>query len=203
MDKILFDKIFDSAIEPEIRELNDNNPMIVLNDLQTCKAKLYREYCILNDRYKDQVFGKDEEALLDRHKIAACICGAFLKVPIFNKTRLIEYIQKERPRLEAYFYYVNELVALFSASRFLLFFMIAEREGAGDHEAADKLLRDFPSMPLVNQSKDDFWSSVLFNLSQVKDETQIGLDHYDMYSYAMFFYWLENYYNEITSKVPA
>lgn len=196
MDKNLFDYIFDLVIYPKVEEMVANNSLIKLNDKQVCKRNLYNEYCRLNDRYKEQIFGKNEKALLDRHKIAACVCGAFLKVPVLNKTKLVDQIVEQKSGVEVYFYYVNEIIALFAASKFLSFFMVNDRLKAGDQAAAEAVFKDFPLMPPINKNKKGFWSSVLFNLSEIKDESQIGIEHYDMYSYAMFFYWLENYYNE-------
>ena len=199
MDKNLFDYIFDLVIYPKVEEMVANNSLIKLNDKQVCKRNLYDEYCKLNDRYKAQIFGKNENALLDRHKIASCVCGAFLKVPVLNKTKLVEQIVEQKLGVEVYFYYVNEIIALFAASKFLSFFMVNDRLKTGDQVAAEAVFKDFPIMPPINKNKKGFWSSVLFNLSEIKDESQIGIEHYDMYSYAMFFYWLENYYNETKS----
>lgn len=195
MDQQLFNRIFDNDILPFILEIRDNNSMIILNDLTECKIKLYRKYSELNKSYKEQIFvnGKDE-ALLDRHKIASCICGAFLWVPVFDKTRLIQYLKEERKKVEVYFYYVNELVAFVAASRFLAFFMIDDKRE--QLEMVRAIVREFPKAPSVTKNKRGFWSSVLFNMNQIKDENQIGLEHYDIYSYAMLFFWLESYFNE-------
>ena len=54
-------------------------------------------------------------------------------------------------------------------------------------------------MPATTQSKRGFWNIVLFNISQIKNKDQIGVEHYDMYSYAMFFFLLEQYY-DVCSK---
>ena len=168
--------------------------MIDLNDLSRCKADIYGKYNELNNKYKEQIFQKnDDDALLDRHKIAACVCGAFLCVPVFNKTRLMQYMISTKQKMEVYFYYVNEMVAFFAASKFLSFFMVNDRKEQED--VIRTILRDFPKMPPVTKNKSGFWNSVIFNLSQIKDKDQIGLDHYDVYSYSMFFFWLESYFN--------
>lgn len=193
MKRELFNEIFDNEVLPFIREMQENNPMIVQKDLAKCKTEIFSEYNRLNNVYKHQIFNKDEDGvLLDRHKIAACMCGAFLRVSVFNKTKIVEYIKKERQGVEAYFYYVNEFVALFAAVKFLSFFMIAEQKG--HPEVVKNILDTFPMAPPVRKVKKGFWNSVLFNLAQVKMEEQIGLEHYDVYSYAMFFFWLETYF---------
>ncbi|MDE6664443.1 MAG: hypothetical protein K2K46_14050 [Lachnospiraceae bacterium] len=195
MKKELFDRIFDNEILPFINEINGNNSMIEMKDLVKCKADIHNEYMKLNSMYKEQIFDKDlDKELLDRHKVASCVCGAFLKVPVFNKTKLIQYIKAEHKKVEVYFYYVNELVALFAATKFLSFFMIADNK---EHiDLVHEIHRNFPMMPPITKNKRGFWNSVLFNLSQIKDEKQIGLENYDMYSYAMFFFLLETYFNE-------
>lgn len=195
MKRELFDRIFDNAILPFIKEIESNNPMIELKDLARCKADIHREYMNLNHMYKGQIFGDETDSeLLDRHKVASCICGAFLKVSVFNKTKLVEYIKTEKKKVEVYFYYVNEFTAFVAATKFLTFFMISDNKDNMD------MVRDiynrFPIMPSVTKSKRGFWNSVVFNLSQIKVKEQIGLDHYDMYAYAMFFFWLEKYFND-------
>lgn len=193
MKRELFDKIFDNEIQPFIEEIQNNNSLIEQYNLEGCRKSAYKEYTELNRKYKEQVFGSDDKALLDRHKVAACICGAFLKTPVFNKTELVKHIKKEKKPVEVYFYYVNELVALFAASKFLSFYMVDEQ--GSRMEIVQKIKTEFPMMPPTTKNKRGFWNTVLFNLSQIKDENQIGLEHFDMYSYATFFFWLETYFN--------
>ncbi len=194
MTRELFGQIFTKELKPFIDEINSNNSMIKLNNLAHCKDAAYDAYQELIGKYKERIFEKDTpEPLLDRHKIAACICGAFLQVPVFNKTALVEYITREKQKVEVYFYYVNEFVAFYAGIKFLSFFMI---EDYIDNTAMIRsILKDFPLMPKTTKNKRGFWNSVLFNLSQVKDEGQIGVSHYDMYSYAMFFFQLEQYFS--------
>lgn len=195
MDQVLFDRIFDKDILPFIQEIDNNNSMIGIKDLAKCKVEIYREYTRLNDKYKQQIFEKDADVvLLDRHKIAACVCGAFLRVSVFNKSELVKYIQTTGQRIEVYFFYVNEMVALYAATKFLSFFMVKERQK--QLEVVRAIVSEFPKVPPITKNKRGFWNSVLFNLAEIKDEKQIGIEHYDMYSYAMFFFWLENYFNE-------
>lgn len=195
MDQVLFNEIFDNDILPFIQEIKDNNSMIVLKDLQECKVELYREYARLNNNYKGQIFEKDADVvLLDRHKIASCVCGAFLSVSVFNKSELVNYIKTTGQKVDVYFFYVNEMAALYAATKFLSFFMVKER--LNQIEAVRAIVSDFPKVPPITQNKRGFWNSVLFNLAEIKDKKQIGIEHYDMYSYAMFFFWLENYFNE-------
>lgn len=195
MKQVEFNNIFDDTIMPFINEICENNSLITINDLDKCKEEIYKAYTELNKRYKGQIFEKDaDKVLLDRHKVASCICGAFLRFPIFNKTNLMVYLQKERSAVEVYFYYVNELVALYAAIRYLSFFMIYENQQ--QDRVVQKILSSFPEAPPITKNKRGFWNSVLFNLSQIKDEGQIGINHYDIYSYAMFFFWLERYFNE-------
>lgn len=82
--------------------------------------------------------------------------------------------------------------------------MVLEKEKKGDYEAAGEIINKFPLLPPVSNSKLGFWGITLYNLSQIKvyapaDSTKysIGLEHYDIYSYAMYFYWLELYFRMI------
>ena len=80
MNRDLFDEIFDVDIKPFIEEIDSNNSKIKCNNLNLCKQKLFREYSNLNRAFKDSIFNReDKDVLLDRHKVASCICGAFFR----------------------------------------------------------------------------------------------------------------------------
>ena len=195
MERELFDKIFDNEIFPFVREVDANNGLIEIKNLEIIKESAFRAYKEIKKQYKEQIFEKDvDNVLLDRHKIASSICGAFLQNPVFNITKMIKEMKKTGSKYEVYFYYVNEMVAFYAATAYLSFFMVCDRE---DQEDVIRLIVEkFPMMPPTNKNKRGFWNSVVFNLSQIKDENQIGLEHYDVYSYAMFYYWLEKDFND-------
>lgn len=196
MERILFDTIFDAEIAPLIMDIEKSDAFIKMKDLNVCKEEIFRNYREMNNRYKAVIFGSKDVCLLDRHKIAACVCGAFLKTSVFYKDDLVERVKEKKEKMEAYFYYVNELVAFLAACRFMSFF-IANDNKDNPHFTGETL-RKFPVAPPVKKNKKGVWTSVLFNLSQIKDKTQIGLEHYDMYSYAMFFFFLEQiFYEEV------
>lgn len=191
MDKERFDRIFDDELVPFIMQIGDNNSLIKVKDLIKCKKEIFDQYNELKQQYKDVIFGKDSERLLDRHKIASSICGAFLRVSIFDKTDLINRIKSTRKPVEVYFYYVNELVAFYAGYRYLSFYMMYGR----DDNEKKTIIEEFPLIPpTIKNSAHGGLSSILFNLSQVKNKKQIGLERYDRYSYAMFFFMLENYF---------
>lgn len=191
MTRELFDKIFDREIVPEIEVLRANNPLIKTKNLELCKEQIYREYQHLRGIYKTQIFSTTEN-LLDRHKVASCICGAFLKVSIYTKDDLFfEKIKRDKSRIESFFYYVNELIAVYAANRYLSFFMI---KGSGNAAFKKNVIEHFPECPPLVRSEYGFWSNVAFNLSQVKYREQIE-ECYDIYSYAMFFFMLESHFN--------
>jgi len=194
VDKKLFDKIFDEEIYTIIHELDKNNAMIKIKDLNNCKIEIFKEYQDLNRQYKEHVFSKTEQCLLDRHKVASCICGAFLRVSVLDKSKLVDQIKKEKQPVEAIFYYVNEFVAFYAGCRYLSFFMACDK--SDNILLVKDILKEFPRMPQTSKSKKGFWNCVLFNLSQIKDETQIGLAHYDLYVYAMLFFYLEEFFYE-------
>ena len=196
-----FTEIFDENILPEIHMMRDNNPLITIKTIDICRREIYREYIRLNTLYKEQIFNKDENVLLDRHKVAACICGAFLTVSVFKKDALIASLKETRQAMEPFFYYVNEFIAFIAATKFLSYFMVSEKEKKKDYKAAGEIINKFPLLPPVSNSKLGFWGITLYNLSQIKvyepkdsKKYSIGLDHYDIYSYAMYFYWLELYF---------
>lgn len=200
MDFDLFEQIYHENIKTIIEEIKSNNSQIQYNKNHTNYIKaVYNEYCKLNSKYKDNIFEKKDDALLlDRHKIASCICGAFLKCPVFDKTNMVRILKEEKKLVESYFYYVNELVAFHAGSRFLAFFLVTQDDIAKD--IAYKAYKEFPTIPEVSKSKKGFWNSILFNLAEVSDKQQIGLDHYDIYAYAMIFYWLEYFFNNEMKK---
>ncbi|MFG6393875.1 MAG: hypothetical protein K1W24_06780 [Lachnospiraceae bacterium] len=191
MDKESFYKIFNNELVPFIEQIGDNNSLIKTNDLSKCKKEIFNQYNELKQQYKDVIFGKGSERLLDRHKVASSICGAFLRIPVFNKTELIETLKRTREPVEAYFYYVNELIAFYAGYKYLSFYMMYGR----DYKEKKIIIEDFPVIPpTIRNSTHGGLSSILFNLSQIKDKRQIGIEKYDRYSYAMFFFMLENYF---------
>ncbi len=199
-----FTEIFDENVLPEIHMISENNPLITTKNVDSCRKEIYKEYTKLNNLYKEQIFNKNENVLLDRHKVAACICGAFLKVSVFQKDALIASLRETRQAIDPFFFYVNEFIAFIAATKFLSYFMVLEKEKKKDYEAAGEIISKFPLLPPVSNSKLGFWGITLYNLSQIKvyaptDPTKysIGLEHYDIYSYAMYFYWLELYFKEM------
>lgn len=191
MDKERFHQIFNDEIVPFIRQIEDNNSLIKTNDLNRCAEEIFNQYNDIKQQYKKVIFGKDSERLLDRHKVASSICGAFLRVPVFDKTGLIKSLIRTRKPVEAYFYYVNELVAFYAGYKYLSFYMMYGR----DNNEKKMIIEEFPIIPpTIKNNTHGGLSSILFNLSQINDEGQIGVDKYDRYSYAMFFFMLENYF---------
>lgn len=196
MTKEVFDKIFDWGIQNFILEIQANNSRIKTYDLEECKVKAFKSYNSLLHQYKTQIFSKTDDCLLDRHRVASCICGAFLKTPVFNKKDLVEQIRKSKTGVEAAFYYVNEWVAFHAGCRYLSCFMANDHKN--NRDVFIKIMNSFPSLPQTTLVKKSFLNCILFNLSQVKDENQIGITHYDMYAYAMLFFYLEqNFYRDM------
>lgn len=196
MTKELFDQIFDWGIRDFIAEIQANNPRIKTNDLQECKQKAYENYERLIRQYRTHIFSKTDNCLLDRHRVASCICGAFLRTDFFNKTDLWQKIVESKERIEAVFFYVNELLAFHAGCKYLSCFMIYDNSNKPD--VASNIIEKFPYLPKTTLVKTGFLNCVLFNLAQVKDESQIGIEHYDLYSYAMFFFKLEqDFYRDI------
>lgn len=204
-----FTEIFNESILPEIKEISEKITFIKAKNMLLCRRKIYDAYKNLNDLYKKQIFNKTEKVLLDRHKVASCMCGAFLKVCVFNfsKSKLIKYLKENHLAVEAYVFYANELIALRAATKFLSYFMVSEKAKAGDYEAAREIIEKFPLPLKTSNCKLGFWSITLYNLSQIrvnepKNSTRysIGIEHYDMYAYSMYFYWLELYFNMIRDK---
>ncbi len=192
MTKEMFNEIFDNEILPFIDEIQQNNLKIVKKNMEKCKKEIYEEYKILNGDFKETIFGNtDAGTLLDRHKVAACICCAFLKVSVFYKDELIAQIKETKQPVEMYFYYVNEMVAFYAGCRFLSFFMSSEHMQA--RKMAEEVIRAFPILPPVKKNSKECYDSILFNLSQIKTK-KIGLDHFDVYSYSMFYFMLESYF---------
>lgn len=194
MTKRMFSDIFDNEILPFIIEMQQNNTQIQMKEMNACKEEIYQAYSDWNKHLKKMIFRDPSvDNVLDRHKIAACICAAFLKVSVFYKNEMVERIKETGERVEAYFFYANELVAFMAGCRFLSFFMTSEC--MEDRERAERIIREFPKLPPVKRSTTDCYNCILFNLSQIKTD-EIGLEHFDVYSYSMFFFMLESYYNE-------
>lgn len=194
MTKEFFYKVYDDSILPFIQTIAQNNLLLDIKDMNQCRQEIYDRYCKLRKFYKDQIFDKTDDALLDRHKVASCICAAFLQVSVFNKERMVNRIIDTGEKVHSYFFYANELVALYAANRFLSFFMVLDYRG--NFELQKTIMEEFPLMPPSVKSKKGVWTSVLFNLASIKDEEMIGLEHFDIYAYAIIFFMLEVYYIE-------
>ena len=200
MKRELFDEIFDREIAPFIQEMLEYEPFIERPDLGPCKRDIFNEYSKLRGVYRRQVYNTDIE-ILDWHKVASCICGAFLTVPIFHKGHLLEAVRQHGEAVEAFFYYANELIAFFAANKFLSIYMLREVDGIRgiDEESRrtrkERIIRQFPLMPPASKGTHGTWSGILFNLSQIRNEERIGIRHYDLYAYATIFFMLETYYN--------
>ena len=194
MTKELFEKIFDNELLNDINQLAENNSLIKTEDLSVCKERIFRKYNNLKEDYKNNIFasaGITEDCLLDRHKIAACMNGAFLDVGIFNRTKLIENIRQNKALFETYFIYTNELIAFKAACEIVKYFMVYDYKD--NLQAVDLIINNFPLLPESTKSKKCFIDNICFNLSQIN---QMGIEHYDYYSYAMFFFMLEQYFIE-------
>lgn len=192
MERELFNKVYGQEIVPFIREIEGNHSRIKAKDVIVQQDRIYREYQRLRADYKARIFDKADTELLDRHKVASCICGATLAYPVFDITPMIEQIKSEGTRIDSFFYYVNEMVAYHFAARCLAIYIIADH--SKDKELSQRIAREFPKSPDTLTSKSGFVKDVLFNLSQIRDKDQIGLEHFDKYAYALFFFWLERYY---------
>ena len=79
-----------------------------------------------------------------------------------------------------------------AACRFLSFFITYDNRYNPGFTL--EMLRQFPLAPAAKQNKRGFWTSIIFNLSQIKNEEQIGIKSYDMYAYAMIFFLLERHF---------
>lgn len=172
---------------PFCREICDNNSLIEMPDISDVMERLYTEYELLRKEYREQIFEKeDDTCLLDRHKVSSCVCGAFLKVGFFDRRRIFDRIQKEKKAIAVYFFYVNEIVALYAATTFLSYFMIEDY--CDNPDRVRRISESFPIMPTVTHSKKGYWNSFLFNLSHA------DCKNYDMYAYAMVYFMLEQYF---------
>lgn len=181
-----------------IQQLQDNNPKIKMNNPEICKRQIYNQYCKLNNEFKEVIFvGQSDKKLLDRHKIASCICGAFLIIPVFDKTELVNDIKNTKIKTEALFFYVNELVAFHAGCRFLSFFMVDDNLKKQNSEKAVRIVKMFPILPPAKNTTLGSYSNIVFYLSRIKDKNEIGLDHFDKYSYSWNYYMLEEYFNKV------
>lgn len=206
MKRELFDEIFDREIEPFVEEMLEYEPFIEKRNLAPCKRDIYNEYSKLRVIYKRQVYNSDVE-ILDRHKVASCMCGAFLTVPIFHKGHLLEAVKQHGEPVESFFYYANEFIAFYATNKFLSFYMLCETDNLRGMDEADRslrkerILRQYPLMPPASKVKETrgTWSGILFNLSRIREEERLGIEHYDLYAYATIFFMLEAYFNQKTA----
>lgn len=192
MNKQQFDKIFDASIADQIKELSDNNSLITVNDLERCKGKILKDYDNLRAQMKSTVFKKVCLQVMDRHRIAACMCGAMLKNEVFDISKMVEEMKKTGISFEAGFQYANEVISLYSGCKILSFFMMNDFKD--NMELREKIRDDFPVFPDTRHVKTEFMNVLCFNLYQIKDTRQIGIEHYDPYAYAVIYFLLEEHF---------
>ncbi|MDE5590372.1 MAG: hypothetical protein K2J60_14735 [Acetatifactor sp.] len=192
MNKQQFDKIFEAGIADQIKELSDNNSLITVNDLEQCKRKILNDYDDLRIQMKNTVFKNVYPQVMDRHRIAACMCGAMLRNEVFDISKMVEHMKKTGNSFEAGFQYANEVISLYSGCKVLSFFMMNDFKDNCD--LREKIRDNFPIFPDTRQVKTEFMNVLCFNLHQIKDARQIGLKHYDPYAYAVIYFWLEEHF---------
>lgn len=192
MNKEQFDKFFEVCIAEQIKELSDNNSLITVNELEHCKGKILNDYDNLRNQMKHTVFKNVYPKVMDRHRIAACMCGAMLKNEVFDTSKMVEHMKKTGVSFEAGFQYANEVISLYSGYKVLSFFMMNDFKDNCD--LREKIRVDFPVFPDTRQVKTEFMNVLCFNLHQIKDARQIGINHYDPYAYAVIYFWLEEYF---------
>ena len=83
-------------------------------------------------------------------------------------------------------------MAYHCASRCLAAYIVSDY--SDNEKLAMRVVKEFPGVPDKLTSKSGFLKDVLFNLAQIRDGNQIGIEHYDKYAYALFFFWIERYY---------
>ena len=113
--------------------------------------------------------------------------------------KMTQHSHKNGDKFHVYFYGANELAAFEAGMIILRIFMTSELKG--DQAAIDQVNKLFPIVPPVYHGKKGFLNTFIFNLLQVEDGKQIGTEKYDIYAYALLFYWLEVYYNILMKPI--
>lgn len=149
------------------------------------KYKIYKCYQEKRDSIKKKYMRKTDDAALDRHKVAACMMYAILKVQPIKVNRFIWNLP-ERKLL------ANEYLAFYVALNIIAMYKRDELRNAHSEEAANYKL----VVPKTYHEGDgsDFESNTCRALYYLRLR---GLNGFDIFAYATILFMIEKYADTI------
>lgn len=199
MKKETYDYLWKNAIVPAImdveksisEEIRKEYRVTYHENLEEKKRRIFEEYdtqrCKVRKKYFDT--GKDDENLIDIHKICACFTAALLEVRIFDYKK----IDSSDPKKMAVFY-SNYSVAFLTGIHMMYLELLSEFQRSHDTDLFN-LLKDQKTFifPETNSGHDGYVQGRIKTLAL---NDVYGVD-FDILTYADMLFWIERYNMDI------
>lgn len=153
-----FDELWENVVLPIYKEMNKEG---ILSLKRSARKRVYKEYQ-RKKTYIKQNYMKNENTHLDRHKIAACMLFAIMKVyPIRVKLSAVweKYCAKERFGKE--YELLNEYLSLYTAFSIIESFRGYEASVTEEEYPAKGFLRNKISLPETSNGQDYLYNTCL------------------------------------------
>lgn len=188
MQKADYSDFYDIVIKPYIDEITADCSLGECKDRgPRCKYRIYKSYQEKRDSIKNKYMRKRDDVALDRHKVAACMVYAILKVQPIKVNRFLWNLPEEKLLANEYlaFYVALNIIAMYKRDEL--------REAKMEKEASDyKII-----VPKTYHEEEgvNFVSNTCRALYYLRLRGLIG---FDIFAHATIFFMLEKYTDTIT-----
>lgn len=189
MQKADYSDFYNTVIKPYIEEITADCGLGECKDKGShCKYRIYKCYQEKRDSVKNKYMQKADDVALDRHKVAACMVYAILKVQPIKVNRFLWNLPEQKLLANEYlaFYVALNIIAMYKRDEL--------REAKMEKEAADYEI----IVPKTYHEGEgaDFVSNTCRALYYLRLR---GLTGFDIFAYATIFFMLEKYTDTITN----
>ena len=170
-----------AEISPELIEKYD----VQLNSSDLMCHKLYEEYHKFRQKIRQQYFdvGKNDENLIDGHKICSCITGALLNVHLVS-------FDKKKNDIPMNIVYSNYAIAFLSGIYIQYLFLLSDYMHDNDMESFETLKEQATFyFPETNPGHDSYVCGRIKTLAL----NDIYGNDFDILTYADMLFWIEKY----------
>jgi hypothetical protein len=168
------------------------NYKVTLNTTTEMRDKLYQEYHKFRKKIRQQYFdtGKNDENLMDGHKICACITGSLLSVHLVSFDKKLKDIPEE-------IFYSNYAIAFLSGIYIQYLFLLSDYKRDGDLESFNELKKQATFyFPETNPGHDSYICGRIKTLAL----NDINGNDFDVLTYADMLFWIEKYNKDLINK---
>lgn len=185
-----YDKIWEEVVCPSIERIYEecigegNKYSFRMRDLNKIKKGVFRDYNLIKNRLKDRYYQKNseknDESLIDAHKIAACICYSLVRNKPFSFN-----VEEDMPQNV---FVSNYSVAYYSSIGIVYMTLIAEYLLNDYKDYAQKLIENGKFIePPISKNHNNYNEGRIFSLAQ----NDLYGNTFDVLGYADMMYWIE------------